>query len=186
MRRFCTALSQFAASRTGVSAIEFALLSPLLIALFFAGVSVGKAVEISRKLTITTRALADLTTQYQALSSSTLSTIFNASNQIIAPFDPTPLGMRLTEIQLDVTGLIATVTCSAASGTGFSAYKAGTLFTSLPTTIPRIPNASYILAETSYTYSPPVGTSIIAPISLGDQIYMLPRASTSVTFPGPC
>ena len=178
--------ARFGDDARGVSAVEFSILLPVLITLMFSGFAVSKTVAISRKLTITTRALADLTSQYVTLTTTNITTIFNASTQILAPFDATPLSMRLTEIQLDVTGLIATVTCSKTSGSQFAPYTKGVVFTNMPITMPRTPNASFIFAETGYVYTPPFGTAIISQIPLGDRIYMLPRVSTSVTFPGPC
>lgn len=168
----------------GVSAVEFSLLLPLLLALFLGGFVIAKTIAISRKLTITTRALADLTSQYKTMTAADIATVMTASTQILAPFDSTPLGIRLSEIQLDVTGLIATVTFSKVSGTQFTPYKAGTIFLNLPSNLPSTPNAAYILAETSYTYSVVSNVRFAPPVSLNDRIYMLPRLSANVTYTG--
>ena len=176
----------FADDRRGVAAVEFAITLPMLIVLFFGGFCATKTLAISRKVTITTRALADLTSQYSQMSASDMSTVMNASSQIIAPFDATPLGMRISEITLDVTGLIATVTWSVGnSSSQATPYKAGSAFT-LPTgmTGPSLSNASFVYAETFYTYVPPLGGTILPSVNLGDRIFMLPRVSTAIAYTG--
>ena len=183
MGRIHTILRSFRHDETGVSAVEFAIMLPLLITLFFGGYAVTTTLAVSRKVTITTRALADLTSQYPKVAATDLSTIFNASTQVMAPFAATPLGMRLTEVTTDVTGLLATVTWSQVSGTGFSAYTAGSSYT-LPLGMLGTSNISYIFSETTYAYIPPFGTTIVGAITFGDRIYMLPRVTTSIPYTG--
>lgn len=173
----------FRRDEAGVSAVEFAILLPILITLMFGGFAVTKTVAISRKVTITTRALADLTSQYPTMSASDMTNVMNASTQILAPFDATPLGMRITEVTMDLTGLIATVTWSKALGPGVSCNTPGSLFP-WPLNMPRSPNESFIYAETFYSYAPPFGASVVGPISLGDRIFMLPRTSANVAYTG--
>lgn len=180
-RRFFSVLWR---DRRGVSAIEFSILVPVLILLMFGGLAVMQTVALSRKITITTRALGDLTSQYSTMTASDMSTVINASTQILAPFDATPLGIRITEITTDsLLGLTATVTWSKASGTGVTAYTAGNSFT-LPTAMPRSAGQSFIYVQTYYLYTPPFGAKIVGTINLGDSLYMLPRLSTSVSYTG--
>ena len=93
----------------GVSAVEFAIIAPMLIVIFFGGLVTTQAVAISRKVAITTRALADLTSQYTQMSSSDMTTVMNASTQIIAPYDATPLSIRISQITTNPVGLQAKV-----------------------------------------------------------------------------
>jgi hypothetical protein len=69
------------------------------------------------------------------------------------------------------------VTWSQASS-GATALACGT-----PVTLPAglgSPSTSYILVTTTYLYVPLVGAGFIGPIPMTDQIYMLPRASSSI------
>lgn len=168
---------RFRAANSGVVAVEFAFVAPLLMAMFFGGYSIVQAVAVGRKVTITTRALADLTSQFATMKSTDMTTVLNASTQIIAPFDPTVLSMRLTEVTTDITGLLPTVTWSVARN--MTAYSCGAPFT-LPLSMLK-PNTSYIFSEVGYQYNPLV-TTYLAPFSIKDHIYMLPRISNSVAY----
>lgn len=170
----------FGRDRSGVAAIEFAMLLPIMVLLLFGGYAIAEAVLLSRKVTITTRALADLTSQYASVSASDTATILSASRQIIAPFDSAPLGMRLSEISTDATGLIATVAWS--QGVNATAYPGGTLIT-LPTGM-RTPNTSYILSEVTYSYNPAAIYGLVGPFNISDKIFMLPRISNNIPYTG--
>ena len=172
-------LIRFTLDRAGSSAVEFALVLPLMLTIFFSGYVYSETVSINRKVTITTRAIADLTSQYQSMATSDMSTVLGASTQIITPFDPTPLSLRVSEISVNSSGK-ATIQWSV--GQNSTAYIVGTPYT-LPTGT-NIPGYFYILSEVSYTYTPPALYNMIRPITLSDHIIMLPRVSTSVTYNG--
>ncbi|MGO4686267.1 TadE/TadG family type IV pilus assembly protein [Hyphomicrobium sp. 2TAF46] len=162
----------------GVAAIEFALLLPLLVLLYLGGYAVARSVAISRKVTITTRALADLTSQFVTMSSSDMTTVINASAQIIAPFPTEPLSIRLSEITTDATGTAATVTWS--TGLNQTPYSANQKF-ALPTGM-NSPNTSYIFSEVGYQYKPIYGD--VGPFNITDKLYMRPRLSPNVNYSG--
>ena len=168
---------RFSAARSGAAAVEFGFVAPVLIAMFFGGYSIVQAVAVGRKVTIATRALADLTTQFASMKTDDMTTVLNASTQIIAPFDPTVLTLRLTEVTTDITGLLPTVTWSVARNT--TAYSCGAPF-SLPISMLK-PSTSYIFSEVKYSYTPLV-TAYLPPFTMTDHIYMLPRISNSVTY----
>jgi len=56
-------LRRFLADKRGVSAIEFAMLLPLMVTLYLGGAEVSQAIAIDRKMTLVARTLADLTSQ---------------------------------------------------------------------------------------------------------------------------
>jgi Flp pilus assembly protein TadG len=174
------ALSIFAKCRRGTAAVEFALILPILLLLFCGGFALTQAILISRKVTITTRALADLTSQYVTMSASDMANVLNASSQIIAPFSATPLSIRVSEITTDALGVTAKVAWSA--GLNQTPFQANTPYV-LPVGM-NVPNASYILSQVSYSYSPTAMYASFGPVSLSDSLFMVPRLSTSVAYTG--
>ncbi len=170
-------LQRFRAARSGAAAVEFGFVAPVLVAMFFGGYSVVQAVAVGRKVTIATRALADLTTQFASMRTEDMTTVINASTQIIAPFDSSVLSLRLTEVTTDITGLLPTVTWSVARNT--TAYTCGAPF-ALPLSMLK-PSTSYIFSEVTYQYTPIV-TAYVPVFTIRDHIYMLPRISNSVTY----
>lgn len=169
--------TRFRIARSGVAAVEFAFVAPLMFALFFGGYAVVQAVAVGRKVTILTRALADLTSQFASMTTDDMTTVLNASTAIIAPFDASVLSLRVTEVTTDATGLLPTVTWSV--GRNMPSYACGAPFT-LPLSMLK-PTTSYIFSEVKYQYTPLV-TAYIGSFPINDHIYMLPRLSNSVDY----
>lgn len=83
IRRSARALRR---DRSGVAAIEFAMILPIMLVAFFGTVEVCAAVAIDRKVTLIARTLSDLTSQAAASVDSTyLQNVFTASISIITP-----------------------------------------------------------------------------------------------------
>jgi Flp pilus assembly protein TadG len=174
-------LRRFGRSVSGASAVEFAAALPFLVLLFFGGFTATQAVFVGRKVTITTRALADLVSRSgDTITKSQLDTIRAAAQQIIAPFSGT-LMTRLTLIKTDSFGLTPKVVWSSDPST----YPAGKLVV-LPAAMQGInkPSMSYIFSEVAYTYTPVVFNGGIGPYNISDSLYMLPRTSASITCTG--
>ena len=165
--------------RQGTSAIEFALVLPFLLALYFGAYDISQEVSAYRKMTITTRTVADLTTQYITMSASDVSNVLHASAQVMAPFDTSNLSIVLTEFQVSLAG-IATVTWSQAlNGTPLTVGKVYVL----PTNVCQ-PGASVVLSTVAYNYLPPVGYKLTGAIPMSNQIYMSPRQVQSIIYTG--
>jgi Flp pilus assembly protein TadG len=162
-------------STHGMAAVEFALTAPVLILLYLGTFQITDAIAAKRKVAVTTRTLADLTTQYTSLSSSEADAILAAATQVMAPYDPSPGTFIVSEIYIDNAGAAKIAWSRARNGTARTVNSAITL----PTGISQ--NNSYvILAETSYQYTPGYTTGMIAPFAMKDAIYMYPRRSNKI------
>jgi Flp pilus assembly protein TadG len=171
-----------AADRRGVSAIEFALLLPLLLALYVAGTELTKAVAIGRKVTLTARTVADLVSRVTTTSTSDLQNSVSASLAVIAPYAPGPMTVTISQVKIHNNGN-ATVDWSCSYQN--TAHAAGTAV-NLPAAFITA-NTYLIWGESQYAYTPPIGYAISGTILLKDQFYTAPRSSNNVTFsPSTC
>jgi Flp pilus assembly protein TadG len=173
-------LKRFRADRRGVAALEFALVTPTLLALYLGGYEATEAVAAYRKVADTTVTLANVTAQYTSLSATDMEAVFAASSQVMAPLSTANLSMVVSEITTDSSGQ-PTVTWSQAYN-GAVPLNAGAK-AALPSGLAN-PGTSYILVTTSFLYTLPTGFAFSKPITLQDQIYMIPRNSASIPYTG--
>src|SRR5262245_11301930 len=64
----------------GVSAVEFATLLPLMLALYLGAVEVSQGIGADRKVTLTARTVADLVSQISSVNNSDMTTSLNAAS----------------------------------------------------------------------------------------------------------
>jgi len=167
-------LLRFARDRKGVSAVEFALIAPLLIAIYFGGIEVTTAVAIDRKMTLVAHTVADLAAQSSKLTEAEITDILKASVAISAPYATSNLKVTVSSIEIDANGQAKISWSRSYNGT---AHKEENV--SLPDVL-KVPG-SLIWGEASYDYKPMFGSTVFkASITLGDANYMRPRISSVV------
>ena len=161
---------------SGTALIEFALVLPFMLTLYLGGFQLMDAIACNRKVTVTTRAVADLISQSSVVSSAEIDQILNASAQIMYPFRTSSAVIRVSEITTDASGNSKVVWSRAINASG---YTAGTNF-SVPSTI-RSTNNALIYAEVRYSYTAPVVSfGLLGPRTLSQTIYMVPRTTPTV------
>ena len=180
VRRFAERVLTLLRDRRGVSAVEFALLLPLMMALYLGGTEISQAISISRKVTLTARTVADLVSRVTSTSTSDLQNSLNAAVAVMAPYKPTPMSVTISQVYIDDQGR-ATIDWSCAyQGTAHQAQSPVTLPNSMV-----IPSSYLIWGESRYNFTPQIGYVITGTLQLKDQIYMVPRMSSAVTFKPP-
>jgi Flp pilus assembly protein TadG len=161
-------ISRLARDKRGVSAVEFALLAPVMIGLYFGCAEIANGVGTDRKVSLIAAALANLSAQTTTIAAADMTNILDASGAIITPYDATKLKMTVSCIKIDANK-VATVKWSVTrNGTASS----GTV--TIPTAL-AVANSYLILAQASYAYTPTVGYTISGTLNLSDQMYMTPR-----------
>lgn len=175
--RFKTLCARAAFETSGVSAIEFALILPIMLSLYLGSVEISQAISASRKVTLTARTVADLVAQATAVTTADMTNILDASTAVVTPFSTATLGIVVSSIEINAAGA-ATVAWSKARNATPRAPNPITLPTGLG-----IPNSSLILAEVTFVYTPAIGYVLTGPITLRDRIYMRPRLSNSILEP---
>lgn len=166
-------LKRFARDKRGVSAVEFALLAPLMIGLYLGGVEISEGISVDRKVTLAAGAVANLAAQASTLSTSDMSNVLDATATIMAPYSTSPMKISVTCINIDANKN-AKVKWNATRNGG-QAYSAGSSIT-IPSAL-AVANTQIVLGEVSYTYRPTIGYVITGTLPLSDKMYMAPRIS---------
>lgn len=169
-------LGRFGGDRRGVSAVEFALLAPVMITFYLGCVEISDGIAVDRKVSLSAAALANLAAQTTSISTTDMTNMLDATSTIIAPYDASKLKITVSCLSIDANKN-ATVKWSATrNGTARSTGSTYTFDSS--TSALDVANTQLVLAEASYAYTPIVGTSISGTLTLSDRMFMSPRIST--------
>ena len=177
-------IRRFARDSRGTAAIEFALVTPMMLTMYFGMVELSSGVAINRKVTMVSHTLSDLVAQATAVTNSDIANVFNASSSMMTPYTASPLTAKVTEVSIDSTGK-ATVTCSRAwtyaGGVGTGRAQNAVVTSSIPSGL-IVNNTTLIWSEVTYVYTPTIGYVVKSAITMTDQFFARPRQSTSVDF----
>jgi Flp pilus assembly protein TadG len=186
-------LTRFRKAKDGLAAIEFALFLPVLTIIILGLIEVTSALQCRQRVTALASASADLVAQYNTISSSEMTDVFSAVNQIIYPFPTSGSTVVISSVLSDGSGN-GTVSWSRASagGTQRSQNSAVTVPTGLMPAY--VCNAgvctgcaagacSVIMSEVTYNYTSYSNTAkfITGQLTLTDSFYAKPRRSATVT-----
>jgi Flp pilus assembly protein TadG len=164
-----------AGDERGVSAVEFAMLLPLMLTLYLGAVEVSQGVGADRKATLTARTICDLVSQVASVSDSDMTNALNAAASVMVPYPVGNLKVTVTSVKIDAAGKATVDWSDTLNGTARGKGSTVTLPAAL-----NVPNSSLIWSEVQYTYKPVVGYVVTGTMTLKDQIYMRPRLSESV------
>jgi Flp pilus assembly protein TadG len=165
----------FASDKRGVSAVEFAMLLPLMITLYIGGVEVSSAIAVDRKVTLVARTLGDLVAQSTTVNATDMTNILNAATTVVQPYSDTLIKVVVSRVDIDANSAAKVIWSKTKNGTARAVNSTVTLPAALNTA-----NTSLIWAETEYAYTPTIGYVITGTMTLKDQIYMRPRLSDVV------
>lgn len=156
---------RFRHDRSGVSAIEFALILPIMLLLLVGIMELSNGINNWRKVTLLARAVSDLTSQgdkQNPMSTATMTDIFTASKLVLQPFNSANAKIVVSALGVDITkSLLKPVVCSSAATSNATARSVGLASDlSLP---PGFTTAGmrYILTEVSMPYTPLLGSALV-------------------------
>jgi Flp pilus assembly protein TadG len=174
-------LRRFRRSASGVSAVEFALIAPIMIVLYLGGYELTEGVTISRKVTHVTSVLGDLVAQSEQISSDEMIDVFAAAEAVMNPYPTGEMELRITAISIDDDGA-ASVQWSCAQNTDPLTDEDEII---IPADINE-DNTELVLAEVHYPYTPPFGQVVTGDLDLSDIFYLRPRFAAGVAGPDSC
>src|SRR4051812_25869018 len=100
------AVAGFARDQRGVSAVEFAMLLPLMITLYLGSVEISQGVAIDRKVTLTSRTVGDLASQVQSIKTADMTNILNAAAAVMCCIEPnsqSKIKVTVSEVTIDAS-----------------------------------------------------------------------------------
>lgn len=167
---------RFARAEEGVSALEFALIAPLMILFYFGLAELSQAYMAQRRVNHAAAAVADLVAQNREVSPQKLQDIFLVGELTMAPFSADDLQLRVTSVAPDAKG-VARVDWS--QGRGLNARPKGQSV-AVPAGLIAA-GSSVIMAEVEYDYVPVTGVVMPDLTEFKHTYYLAPRLSSKVT-----
>lgn len=171
---------RLAGDRRAVSAVEFALIAPLLILAYVSSVHLTLALSADRKLTAAAATVADLVAQNETVTSAAINDIFEAGRVLLQPFPAGNLQMRITSVRADSNGVAQLVW---SEGLGMGARSPGDL-PSLPAGV-LLPDSGVVVVEMSYPYDTPFTGVSFGNFTFTETAFMRPRRSAFVDLGAP-
>ena len=177
--------------------MEFALLLPVMITMFFGVVETTMALLCRADVSVMASTAGDLISQEKAATNTDLANIYSAAGTILYPYyNPSVTGsakptIRITSVIYDTVSKSTTAgkvdwTCTqSGSGTLSPASRTAGTTVTLPQAL-MTTNGSVIIAEVAYNYASPTTKVITGAINMTNNFYPKPRRVAQITAPSSC
>jgi Flp pilus assembly protein TadG len=133
---------RFIADHRGSSVVEFAILLPMMLVMYFGSIQVTDAISADRQVTLVASTVAEITSQYSQVSSTDVSNILGAASAVLAPFPVANATVTLSSVTIDGNGNATISWSSSLNGT----QRSGTVTNLIPAGL-LVPNTSVIWAR---------------------------------------
>lgn len=183
---------RFCRERRGIAAVEFALIVPVLLIMYFMTLEASQAIETSKKVSRIGSMVADLVTQQQSVMKADLDAIMQIGNSTLQPYNRSTPKIVITAIEVtsDTPPKVQVVWSRKMVDGAFSADAAKNSITTVPTAL-NIKGTFLIRVESSLSYQPIITwsadsakrlglSSAFANIPMGETYYLRARRSQTV------
>lgn len=158
----------------GVSAVEFAMLAPVMIAFYFGMAEFCQGYMAQKRMGHVSAMVADLVAQEETVATTNLDDIFQIGGLIMKPFSIAALQQRVSSVTQ--TGGVARVTWSR--GSGMTPRPVDAVIAMPPGLISD--GESIIVSEATYDYDSPVDYLMPAVTRFSHIYYLRPRTVDNV------
>jgi len=159
----------------GISAVEFALIAPLMVLIYFGCIELSLLMRVDRRVTTTASSLGDLTARLVTVSDADMQELFDAAAVTMQPYSAQTARMRITSVVDDGSG---ETRVSWSDGHNMTAYTEDALIT-VPAGLVPTPG-SVIVAEVEFEYTSSLGFVLDTSQTLTDVFYLRPRRVTEI------
>lgn len=178
--RLRRAAAQLANDCRGLSAVEFAILFPVMALLYLGGNQISMTVATYRLVDLTANTVTNLVTQYTTISKSTqMPDILDAATQVMYAVNDPNIGkdvqVVVSLVSIDKNGNATVAWSQTLNG---SARPVGQAI-SVPSQLD-IPNSTVVFGEVTYPYMAAIDFLNLGTYNLYSSIFMVPRAATTI------
>lgn len=170
-------LTRLRHDRRGVSAVEFALLAPVLILIYFGLSELSQGFIAQKRTAHAASIIADLVAQTDVVKKSEVGEVFAIAALSMEPFPNASLSQRLTSVTRDQKGDVR-VDWSQSQGAALPALTKKAIVANFPVDLLE-KGDSAVMGETSYDYTSPV-QYVLPKVTLKGQFYLRPRRVNTV------
>jgi Flp pilus assembly protein TadG len=170
-------LSSFWRDRRGVSAVEFALILPVLMIFYFGMAELTEAMMAQRRLSHLTASIGDVVARDQKFTDARRDDVFSVGNVLMAPFPTATLRMCIVSIASDAAGKDVVV-WSEKSNAPANCPAANAIVDIPPSVLPA--GQSVIMSKASYDYDSVFKLIIPQTMTFRRTFYLRPRLSDQV------
>ena len=170
-------LSRFWRDRRGVSAVEFALILPLLLLFYFGMAELTEAMMAERRLSHLTASIGDVVAREQSFTDAQAKDIFIAGQVMMSPFPTSTLKMCIVSIASDAQGQDKVVWAERSNAPA-DCPKANDPIDIPATVLPA--SQSVIMSKASYEYNSVFKLIIPNALTFHRTFYLRPRLSDQV------
>jgi Flp pilus assembly protein TadG len=175
--RFFAFVRRLVAAKRGFAAVEFALVAPVMISIYFATAELSDGYVANAKLVSVASTAADLTAQDNQICNADMADIQAALLPIMYPYPVTTLKVVISSL-VDAGNNKIKVAWSDAYNT--QARSVGT-FVVIPTgLVTSGGGGSVVMAEVSYDYFSPGGHLLIGAVHMSSLFYLAPRTVAQI------
>lgn len=164
-------------ARDGTAAVEFALIAPILIVIYWGLADLSLGMMASRRTAHLAASMGDLVAQSESVTQANLSDIFEIGASILEPFPAgTSLQIRISSVTRNkTTGVIAKDWDRRSNWKGV-----GDVVTTGLTTDQLPAGESLIITEVIYEFKPPIGKFLPINTTFKDKAYHHPRSGAFI------
>ncbi|MDB5455768.1 MAG: hypothetical protein JWP92_1353 [Caulobacter sp.] len=164
--------------RRGVSAVEFALIVPVMLLLYCGLAELTQALMAQRRLNQVTSAIGDLVAQTGQVDTNRLNDVFLIGQMIMAPFPTATLRLCVVSVTADANGK-ATVDWAGLDNAPTNCPKQGDVVTDIPVGV-LAASQSVIMSRGSYVYDSPIKFILPTATAMKRTFYLRPRKAGTV------
>jgi Flp pilus assembly protein TadG len=174
---------------SGVAAIEFAMIVPLLLLMLFGITDVANYFAVDRKTSQVAQMVSDLTSRYTAVQESDVTNFFAIAGAMVTPYDKNQLKATIHQVYLDPNTKTAKVVWSRGSAplSKNALYSVPAGLVGKDASGNWLANQYLIVGDVKYTYVPTIGWVLPkAGVTASEIAFTKPRQMTCVMLGSTC